>query len=168
MFCRKCGAKIPDDSQFCVKCGVGVIAPNSTSPSATGTAVAVAPALEPSVLARTSKESVPLPSALSAAAASSVAPPGLWKNLEPPPSTRERVIRKLKVGRIGRLEYATWLFPTLFLEVVCMAFSNVVLAVGNEGFLAGIAFLAGITCISLFVFSFFLAAERAHDLDITN
>ena len=58
MFCRKCGADMPEDSQFCVKCGAGVIAPNSTSASPTGTAVAVAPALEPSVLATPPNESI--------------------------------------------------------------------------------------------------------------
>jgi len=48
-----------------------------------------------------------------------------------------------------------------------MAFGNVALAAGNEGFLTGIAFLAGIASVSLFVYSFFLAAGRAHDLDMT-
>lgn len=35
MFCRKCGADIPEDSQFCISCGVAVVKPSpiSTVPS---------------------------------------------------------------------------------------------------------------------------------------
>jgi hypothetical protein len=44
MFCRKCGANIPDDSQFCLKCGVVVTPAISAAP--TGTAPGVAPALD--------------------------------------------------------------------------------------------------------------------------
>ncbi len=75
MFCRKCGAKIPDDSHFCVKCGAGVIAPNATSASSTGTALAVAPALEPSLLAKTPDDSTMPPSSEKSAAANSVGTP---------------------------------------------------------------------------------------------
>ena len=42
MFCRKCGASVPEDSQFCSKCGQSV----SVVASSSGTAAAVAPALE--------------------------------------------------------------------------------------------------------------------------
>ena len=31
MFCRKCGAEIPDDSVFCIKCGAPVEAPATPS-----------------------------------------------------------------------------------------------------------------------------------------
>ena len=45
MFCRKCGANMPEDSQFCLKCGVAVIVPSVISAAPTGTATGVAPAL---------------------------------------------------------------------------------------------------------------------------
>jgi hypothetical protein len=46
MFCRKCGTGMPDDSQFCLKCGQSV-ATSEGRASATGTAAAVAPARIP-------------------------------------------------------------------------------------------------------------------------
>jgi zinc-ribbon domain len=46
MFCRKCGANIPEDSQFCLKCGVTVTVPPVASTLPSGAAVAVATALE--------------------------------------------------------------------------------------------------------------------------
>jgi len=42
MFCRTCGASIPEDSQFCLKCGVPVIAPISATPKETAPEVASA------------------------------------------------------------------------------------------------------------------------------
>lgn len=45
MFCRKCGANIPDDSQFCVKCGVTVVMPPTTSAPPIEDMVAPAPVL---------------------------------------------------------------------------------------------------------------------------
>ena len=45
MFCRKCGANIPDDSQFCLKCGVTVVPP-VISAVPTEEIAAAAPALE--------------------------------------------------------------------------------------------------------------------------
>jgi uncharacterized membrane protein YhaH (DUF805 family) len=198
------------------------------SVSPTGTAVAVAPAFEPSVLAKTSKESIRLSSEPSTGAASSVAASSNVDSLsqsmaidkqkieqfaahyrhlttadlssmksskdgllpearmalelelrtrpEPHPSkvdqgarisSNERVTKRVLVGRIGRLEYAAWLFPTFFLEVLCMVFGNVALAIGNGKGLAIIPFLAGIACVSLTVLSVFLVAGRAHDLDMT-
>lgn len=47
MFCRKCGANIPDDSQFCPKCGVTVVVPPVTSAPPSEDVVAGAPALKP-------------------------------------------------------------------------------------------------------------------------
>jgi hypothetical protein len=49
MFCRKCGTKLPDDSQFCPKCGLSVLETSASRalPTGTGAAAAVAPALEP-------------------------------------------------------------------------------------------------------------------------
>ena len=57
MFCRKCGANMPEDSKFCLKCGAAVIVPSLSSASPTGTAAAVRPALEPTALATTSGQS---------------------------------------------------------------------------------------------------------------
>ena len=49
MFCRKCGTKLPDDSQFCPKCGLCVLETSTSRalPTGAGAAAAVAPALEP-------------------------------------------------------------------------------------------------------------------------
>jgi len=58
MFCRKCGADIPEDSQFCLKCGVAVVVPSVISISPSGTATGVAPALEPNVAAKTSGQPI--------------------------------------------------------------------------------------------------------------
>src|SRR5690242_16044055 len=43
MFCRKCGSIVPEDSQFCSKCGQSV----TVASSSTGAAAAVAPARIP-------------------------------------------------------------------------------------------------------------------------
>jgi hypothetical protein len=58
VFCRKCGANMPDDSQFCLKCGVAVIVPSVTSAAPTGTATGVAPALEPDALEKASGQPI--------------------------------------------------------------------------------------------------------------
>lgn len=60
MFCRKCGAKMPEDSQFCLKCGVAVNMPSLNSASPTGTATGVAPALEPDAVAKPSGHDQPI------------------------------------------------------------------------------------------------------------
>lgn len=46
MFCRKCGTNMPDDSQFCSRCGLSVMAISASSELPTGTAAMVT-ALEP-------------------------------------------------------------------------------------------------------------------------
>lgn len=210
MFCRKCGTKIPDDSQFCVKCGVGVIPPNAISSSFTGTAVAVAPVLEP---ARTSNDSIAVPFGRSGEGTSTdtavdkqkveqfaahyrrlttadlssmnsnkddLLPQArialeaeLRARPEPLPSTvyenlggssNERATKKVKVvGRIGRLEYATWLLPVIFGEGLCWGFIDQPNAAGNETVFA----LLVIAFWGLMVFSWFLIAGRCHDLDMT-
>jgi hypothetical protein len=58
MFCRKCGADMPEDSQFCLKCGVSVVVPSVISISPSGTATGVAPALEPNAAAKTSGQPI--------------------------------------------------------------------------------------------------------------
>jgi zinc-ribbon domain len=54
MFCRKCGANIPEDSQFCLKCGVTVIVPP----------VAIAPLSGETAAVATPSESAPRETAL--------------------------------------------------------------------------------------------------------
>ncbi len=49
MFCHKCGAELPDDSQFCRKCGQSLSQPQSV---ATGSAAAAAPAPQPAQVKR--------------------------------------------------------------------------------------------------------------------
>jgi hypothetical protein len=58
MFCRKCGTKMPEDSQFCLKCGVAVIVPSVNGVSPTGAATGVAPALELDAIAKPTSQPI--------------------------------------------------------------------------------------------------------------
>jgi hypothetical protein len=49
---------MPEDSQFCVKCGVAVIVPSVSGASPTGAATGVAPALEPDAVAKPSGQPI--------------------------------------------------------------------------------------------------------------
>jgi len=61
VFCRKCGVNIPEDSQFCVNCGVAVIAPSPPTASGTGAATGDIPALEPNILSSASGKAIEVP-----------------------------------------------------------------------------------------------------------
>jgi hypothetical protein len=58
VFCRKCGANMPEDSQFCVRCGLAVIVPSVIGAAPGGTANGVATALEPDALERASGQPI--------------------------------------------------------------------------------------------------------------
>lgn len=58
MFCRKCGENIPEDSAFCVRCGVAVIASSSPMDSTTGIVSDATATLEPKILSNPSGNAI--------------------------------------------------------------------------------------------------------------